>query len=119
MFGQETFSLLEPEVDAIAFGEIVTLSATSPLTSLQKKQIVKGVRLNGVFEGDSPAAVFDYVDSGEVDVRSMVHKATGAKYTGYEYSAGDTPVAFVFRKGTTDVVMLAGDGDIERCSESK
>jgi uncharacterized protein YegP (UPF0339 family) len=111
------YSVFE-EVDGLEYGPEVDLDAESDLTSLEHNQIWASV--NHHFPGDvdtDEQDVFSFFDESSLVMRSIEDTKTGRKYTAFEFTAGETPLATIFEEGSDEkVVMTAGDQSIESCT---
>lgn len=98
---------------ALTLGPATRLTAASALDENQKVEISGGIDGLG-----TPAAVFGFVQDGELFVRDLTEKASGRVFSYYRYSAGDNPHGFVVAKGTGARVARIGDDSVYECKVS-
>jgi hypothetical protein len=60
------------------------------------------------------AGAFASVDQGEVNIVSLVHTASGRRFTAFEFGAGDNSYGAIFTDGTTQLTAAIHDGDLYR-----
>ena len=113
-----TFSIFD-ELAHLEYGKLVEVNAESDLSSLEVDQIWAAVNHHFPSDIDTDEQdVFSFFDQDSLLVRSIENPATGRRFTALEFTSGDTPVATVFVEGSTEeIVLTAGDQDIETCTE--
>ena len=93
-----------------------TLTAASPLTELERAQIVKAVTATAYDDATTPEAAFAAVDDQRINQVELWDASNRVAVTGYEMGAGDNSFGMLFRAGTTDVVAHNNDGDLSACT---
>jgi hypothetical protein len=91
------------------------LSATSSLTQLEKDQVLAAVR-ESYSEVKTLAEAFAAVDQDVVNQVAIQDKATGKRFTVYEYGAGDNSYGAIFVSGSVTRAAAIHDGDFYQCS---
>ena len=102
-------------------GEARSLTATSTLTDIQRKEIVEGME-EFISEDRSPAALIRATDDDEIIYREITYRHTGRTYRWYRFYSGDTQVGFIYgpdESGTIRQVASVGDGSIGSCFVKK
>jgi len=113
-----TYSIFT-ELGHLEYGEEIELNGESDLTSLQHNQIWAAVNEHFPSDEDTDEQdVFSFFDEDSLITRSIEHPESGRRYTAYEFTSGDTPLATIFREGSDEaIVMTASDQDVDKCTE--
>ncbi len=93
----------------------VVITAKSALTTLGKSQLIRAVQESNPAV-TTVAEAFDNVDQNEVNVVQLTHKASGKKFTAYEFGAGDNSYGALFNYGTATEAAAIHDGDLYSCT---
>jgi hypothetical protein len=92
------------------------LTAASPLTELERAQIVKAVTATAHDDATTAEAAFAVVDDQRINQTELWDASNRVAVTGYEMGAGDNSFGMLFAAGTTDVVAHDNDGDLSSCT---
>lgn len=92
------------------------LTTASPLTDLERAQIVKAVTATAHGDATTAEAAFEAVDDHRINQLELWDASNRAAVTAYEMGAGDNSFGMLFAAGTTDVVALNNDGDLSACT---
>jgi len=96
--------------------EAKVLTASSPLTTLERSQLLAAVR-ESYAQVQTVAEAFRTVgDGGRINQLQLTDRATSKKLTSYEYSAGDNSYGAIFTAGTTSRAAAIRDGDLYACA---
>jgi len=93
----------------------VVITAKSTLTTVGKSQLIRAVQESNPAV-TTVADAFDNVDQNEVNVVQLTHKASGKKFTAYEFGAGDNSYGALFNYGTATEAAAIHDGDLYSCT---
>jgi hypothetical protein len=92
------------------------MTADTPRTGLEERQIVAAVHATAHDDVATADEAFAAVDEGKVN-QVEVWDASGRRaFTVYEVGAGDNSFGMYFRHGTTDAVARNNDGDVCDCT---
>lgn len=93
----------------------VRLVATSPLSTIEKQQIVSALHVSSHDEVTTVAEAFEAADQNEIFQRHWFDSSGRRAFVSYEYGAGDNSYGQIFESGTLTVAADITDGDILTC----
>ena len=116
VFGDRYRDLFGRAAEAIVLVKGTVLTAASPLTDLERAQIVAAVVGSTAYTDVTTAdEAFAAVDSNEVNQHELWDASNRSAYTVYEVGAGDNSFGMVFAQGTTTPALTINDGDYVGC----
>jgi hypothetical protein len=114
VFGDQ-FRDLQTSADVIT-GVRRVLTSASPLSDVERQQIVIALQSSGHDDVTTAEAAFARADDNEINQIELWDRTSARPYVAYELGAGDTSIGAYFVLGSTERVAVISDGSLERCS---
>jgi hypothetical protein len=91
------------------------LTVASALTAMEEAQLLAAVR-ESYEDVATVADAFASVDGAQINRIALRHRATGRRFTAFEYGAGDSSCGAIFTAATISRAAEISDGDITNCA---